>query len=217
MAKRGGDDETGSEKGKIRIFFAEVEGNNQSLQDALKTVVAAMNRPIQLAAARLPANGQNALATTAAAEGGAPQETVEEAGNEELVEESAESTPVRKRRTGPKADRNVGIKLVPNLDFRPEGKPALKEFFAEKAPKTDMEQTLVISYFLQHMVEVPAFGPGHVLTGFKEVQKPVPVDLRGTIRNMKNQKAWLNFSSIEEIALTTQGDNFVEHELGVSS
>ena len=214
MAKRGGDD-SGPEKGKIRIFFAEVEGNNQSLQDALKTVVAAMNRP-GLTAVRIPANNQNALTGQPNV---VPQEQTDTEDGE--VETTAEvndgPAPVRRRGTGAKSDRNVGIKLVPNLDFHPDDKPTLKQFFSEKAPKTDMEQSLVIGYYLQHMLDLPAFGPGHILTGFKEVQKPVPVDLKGTIRNLRSMKVWVNFSSIEEIALTTQGENYVEHTLGTSS
>ena len=50
---------------------------------------------------------------------------------------------------------------------------------------------------MQHILALPAIGPSHILTAFKDVGKPVPVDLRGTIRNMKNQKAWLNFTDWE--------------------
>ena len=214
MAKRG-TEESGPEKGKIRIFFAEVEGNNQSLQDALKTVVAAMNRPGPIATVRIPANGQTVIPTQA----GAPQaQAAPEVVEEEVAEDVEESpAPARKRGTGARVDRNVGIKLVPNLDFRPDDKPALKTFFADKAPKTDMEQILVIGYYMQHMLDLSSFTPGHILTGLKEVGKPVPVDLKATIRNMRSQKVWLNFGDIEEIVLTTQGENHVEHELGASS
>jgi hypothetical protein len=103
---------------------------------------------------------------------------------------------------------------VPDLDFVPDGKEALKKFFAEKEPRSDMEQVLVLVYYLQHTLAIPAIGPGHILTAFKHVGKPVPVDLRATVRNMKNQKAWLNFTDMEAIRVTTQGDNVVEHELG---
>ena len=209
MAKRGGDDGA-LEKGKIRIFYAEVEGNNQSLQDVLKTVVTAMSRPGHT---RIATNPQAALSTqTEQAVSGE-----EVAGDSEEVEApELNGTPVRvrKRGQGPKADRNAGIKVVPDLNFRPNGKPALKDFFAEKTPKTDMEQTLALAYYMQHTLELPSFGPGHILTGFRDVGRPVPVDLKGTMRNMKNLKAWLNFTNIEESRVTTQGENEVEHEMG---
>jgi len=77
-----------------------------------------------------------------------------------------------------------------------------------------MEQILVLVHYMQHTLELPAIGPGHILTAFKHVGKPVPADLRATIRNMKNQKVWLNFTDLEAVRVTTQGDNIVEHDLG---
>jgi hypothetical protein len=215
MPKRGNDG-VGADKGKIRLLYAEVEGNNQSLQDALKTMVTAMNRPVQLitAASRIAPNSRTALGAQAeqtASEDQVAAETVDEGSSAESNDTPA--VPTRKR-GGPKSDRNAGIKLVPDLDFVPDGKQTLKKFFAEKGPKSDMEQALVLVHYMQHTLALPAVGPSHILTAFKDVGKPVPVDLRGTIRNMKNQKAWLNFTDLEAIRVTTQGDNFVEHELG---
>src|SRR4051812_44634090 len=115
MAKRGSDDGA-PEKGKIRIFFAEVEGNNQSLQEALKTVVSAMNRG-QTTAIRVPANGHNVLGAQPDGSG-APEQAAEVVDDEVVAEAEETPTPARKRGPG-KADRNVGIKLVPNLDFHP--------------------------------------------------------------------------------------------------
>jgi hypothetical protein len=219
MAKRVNDD-AGADKGKIRLLYAEVEGNNQSLQDALKTMVTAMNRPVQLitAPSRIAPNSPAGLGTQAeqpAFEDQTSAETLDDGPSVESNDTSA--GPTRKRGGGPKTDRNAGIKLVPNLDFVPDGEDALKKFFAEKGPKSDMEQVLVLVYYMQHTIALPAIGPGHILTAFKDVGKPVPVDLRGTIRNMKNQKAWLNFTDLEAIRVTTQGDNIVEHELGAET
>jgi len=53
-----------------------------------------------------------------------------------------------------------------------------------------------------------------VMTAFKEAGKAIPVDVRQTIRNVKRSKIWLNFTDIEDVRTTTQGDNFVEHEMG---
>ena len=39
MAKRSNDPTPGTDKAKVRVFFAEVEGNNESVQEALKTMV----------------------------------------------------------------------------------------------------------------------------------------------------------------------------------
>ena len=104
MAKRNNESASGSEKAKVRVLFAEVEGNNQSVQEALRSMVSAMTK----------------------------------------------------------------------------------------------------------------IGPAHVMTALKEAGRAIPVDLRQTIRNVKKSKMWLNFADIEDIRTTTQGDNFVEHEMGAS-
>ena len=48
MAKRSNEPTPGSDKAKVRVFFAELEGNNESVQEALKTMVSAMSRPVRI-------------------------------------------------------------------------------------------------------------------------------------------------------------------------
>lgn len=116
------------------------------------------------------------------------------------------------RGTGPKIDRNAAISMVPNLDFVQTGKTALKEFFASKSPKSDVDRALVIAYYLQHTIGAASFGPGHILSGFRHLVVDVPVDLPATLRNMK-KKVWLNFTTIDNMTVATEGVNRVEHDL----
>jgi hypothetical protein len=148
-------------------------------------------------------------------------EEVEEAGDqaEEVEvpgEESAPPIARRTRGTGNKVDRNAGLTLVPNLNFRPDGKQTLKEFLDEKSPKSDMEVTLAAVHYMQHFMALTKIGRSHVMTALKEVKKPIPVDVRQTIRNVKSKKMWLNYTDIEDVKTTTQGENFVEHDMGKS-
>jgi len=76
-----------------------------------------------------------------------------------------------------------------------------------------MDQILVFCHYMQHTVQCPQIGPSHILSAFKHVNKPVPKDIKQTIRNMKSKKAWLSFSDIDSICVTTEGDNRVEHQL----
>jgi hypothetical protein len=48
MAKRNNEPTSGADKAKVRVFFAEVEGNNESVQEALRTMVSAMSRPVRV-------------------------------------------------------------------------------------------------------------------------------------------------------------------------
>ncbi|MBR0757314.1 hypothetical protein JQ604_34475 [Bradyrhizobium jicamae] len=199
----------------MRVFFAEVEGNNESVQEALKTMVSAMNRPTRVIQDQR-SNGKTAVLLEQT-EG--DEVEAEEALDQEEFEFDAESTPSNTRKvrgTGKKIDRNAGLNLVPNLDFRPSGKQALREFVEEKNPKNDLEAVLAAAYYMQHQMDLTKIGPAHVMTAFKEVGRAIPVDLRQTLRNVKKSKMWLNFTDIEDFRTTTQGDNFVEHEMGKS-
>jgi hypothetical protein len=57
MAKRNNEPTSGADKAKVRVFFAEVEGNNESVQEALRTMVSAMSRPVRVVSEQ-SANGK---------------------------------------------------------------------------------------------------------------------------------------------------------------
>ena len=40
MVRRNNESALSADKAKVRVFYAEVEGNNQSVQEALKTMIA---------------------------------------------------------------------------------------------------------------------------------------------------------------------------------
>jgi hypothetical protein len=213
MVRRNSEPTSGTHKAKVRVFFAEVEGNNESVQVALKTMLSAMSRPVRVISEQ-KANGNAAVLLPHA-----DLEEAEEAFDqtkevEALGEEPAPPNARKSRGTGKRVDRNAGLNLVPDLNFRPDGKQALKEFVDEKTPKNDLEVALATVYYMQHFMGLTKIGPAHMMTAFKETGKPIPADVRQTIRNVRKSKIWLNFTDIEDVRTTTQGDNFVEHEMG---
>jgi len=219
MAKRNTDSAiSNNDKGKIRVLFAEVEGNNQSLQDLMKTMVAAMNRPSQ---ALLPPSRRGNDDTATGDNASAEREflNLETPTGEELDEDSAPDSQVAvasdrsKRGTGVKRDYNAGIQIVPDLDFVSAGSTPLKTFFSAKAPSKDGDQVLVVTYYLQNEMRQNPIGLGHIFTALKHVGKPIPLDLPSTVRNLK-KKAWLNFTKLDDIKVATEGQNRVIHNLG---
>jgi hypothetical protein len=193
MVKRSNEQASGSEKAKVRVLFAEVEGNNQSVQEALKSMVSAMNRPVRV----ISEQNVNGKASVLLQQGVAEEveEPIEHVGDADATEEEVEISAARKPRgTGKKTDRNAGLSLVPNLNFRPSGKQSLKEFVAERNSTSDLETVLVAVHYMQHIMALTKIGPAHVMTAFKEVGMAIPVDLRQTIRNVKKSKMWLNFT-----------------------
>jgi hypothetical protein len=212
---------------RVRWVEVEVNGADATIEEALR-VVERMRRPIVQAAAE-----PKRIANTQASGNGdevPPQDSNTLEGGEDIEsgvagadsfaatdDISAGETLRKKRGEGDRKDYNAGIRPVGDIDFFPAGKQSLKEFFSQKAPKSDMDQILAICHFLQHTLESSQVGPGHILSGLKHVGHPVPKDLRKTIRNMKDKKAWLNFTDIENIRMTTEGENRVEYELGKAS
>ncbi|MCB1806448.1 MAG: hypothetical protein KDJ99_15265 [Candidatus Competibacteraceae bacterium] len=213
MAKRTSEATSGGDKAKVRVFFAEVEGNNESVQEALKTMVSAMSRPVRVVT-DTRGNGKESFLL----ESNDVEQAVEVLDEPFDVETSPEnSTPSAARRTrgtGIKKDRNAGLQLVPDLNFRPQDKQPLKEMFQQKGPENDTEAALLFVYYLQHVMASDKISASHVMTAFKEVGKAIPADIRQTIRNIKKTRMWVNFSDLDDIKMTTQGDNYVEHEMG---
>lgn len=215
MAKRSNDPTPGTDKAKVRVFFAEVEGNNESVQEALKTMVSAMSRPVRVISDQ-KANGAGALLTQQA-DVEEVEEAIDQAPEAVITGEESSAPNARKARgTGKKVDRNAGLNLVPDLNFRPDGKQALKEFVDEKNPKSDLESAVATVYYMQRVMGLSKIGPAHVMTALKEAKKAIPADLKQTIRNVKTSRMWLNFDDLDDLRMTTQGDNFVEHEMGKS-
>lgn len=209
MAKRNNDNDGRSDKGKIRLLFVEVDGNNESIKEALKTMVATMNKSAQ-SFPTAPRGDQPPAITADSFVDDADPGSLKQ--SEDETTESTAPAP-RKRGDGPKVDRNSGIALVPDLDFRPDGGLSLRDFVAGKQPKNDMEHIVVLVYYLERIMGISSIGPGHVRTAFKDINVPLPIDLKGTIRNLRRDKAWLKFTDITEIRIATAGENLVEHDL----
>ena len=174
-------------------------------------MVSAMSRPIRVIS-EPKADGIPVLLPQAEAEALAQSMDGENA--DVVPEETATSATRKQRGSGKKVDRNAGLALVPDLNFMPSGKDTLRQFVAKKNPDSDLTAVLVVLYYMQHLMALSKIGPSHIMTALKDVGKAIPVDLKQTIRNAKSSKMWVNFSDLEDLRTTTQGDNYVEHEMG---
>jgi hypothetical protein len=211
MARRNNEPAHLADKAKVRVLFAEVEGSNESVQEAMKAMLSAVGRPVRMITDQKP-NG-NTTVLLPHSDRKETDEIIDHVEVETLPEDSAPPSARKPRGTGKRVDRNAGLKLVPDLDFRPRGQLPLKEFVDEKNPKNDLETTLLVVYYMQKFMNLSKIGPEHVMTAFKKAGKPIPADVKQTIRNVKKTKIWLNFSDIEDVRTTTQGENFIDHEM----
>jgi hypothetical protein len=217
MARGNNDREQGPEKGKIRVFFAEVEGSNQTLQDVLRTVSHMLPRPVQVQVP--PKLVQNGTASSARPpepdlfnQGAAAPEVIESAGVEQS-DAGSNGTTRRKRGEGANRDKNAGLAIVKSLNLQPDGKESLKDFVAKKKPKSQEEHVAVYIYYLKNVLEEANVGFAHIFTCFKETGERMPGDLPQTCRNAASKKGWLDTANANDLKRTTRGDNLVEKDL----
>ena len=220
MARGNHDREQRAEKGKIRVLFIELEGNDQTLQDGLRTVAQMLPRPVEVKVS--PKLVQNSSASTAPnARPAEPDLFNQEVVTPEVVQtvegdqpDAGESnTPRRKRGEGANRDRNAGLAIVKALNLHPDGKESLKTFVAKKKPKSQEEHIAVYIFYLKSVIEEPAVGFDHIFTCFKETGVRMPGDLPQTCRNAASKKGWIDTADANDLKQTTRGYNLVEKDL----
>jgi hypothetical protein len=94
-----------------------------------------------------------------------------------------------------------------------EGKPGLREFYAEKKPANHYEKAAVCVYYLTKFNKQQEVKFGEILSCYEEVneKKPSIVDI---IKNSIRYKGWIEPGSEKFSArLTISGENFVKFDL----
>lgn len=192
------------DKAKFRVFFGEIEGDNETIRDGLKSIAAAVNRTfstetrvVRLAA---PKNGNG--------EELAVDETVVQHELGDLT-----GLDVQQDKKTRRSKKPLSYSFVKDLNLQPAGTVSLRDFFASKATQTQQEQITVILHYLTKTLELDNVGPNHIYTALKDVDVQVPADIGAVIRNIAFRKNWIDSSNSDDLKLTVAGENFVEHDL----
>lgn len=115
-------------------------------------------------------------------------------------------------KTGSK--RKESYQIVKDLELSAKnGKEALKTFYAKKSPTTAMQRNAVFVYYLEKVAKIGGVGVNHIYTCYKDVNEKVPGALRQSLLDTSFKKGWIDTKSMENITITTHGENLVEHEL----
>ncbi len=119
------------------------------------------------------------------------------------------------RKPAPKREKLNANKpsLISDLNLRPQNTVSLRDFVAEKTPKTNEEHFAVFVYYLQHKLNISGINQNHIYTGFKELNIKVPIDINDGLYKCAHRKGWIDASDTSNITITTRGENFVEHDL----
>lgn len=123
----------------------------------------------------------------------------------------------KKRVSGAKGKAKVKTKpslaIVKDLNLKPKGKKSLDEFAEIKKPSSHYEKCTVSAYYLKHELVLSAITESHVYTCFKHMKWRVPANLSNALAYTASRHGWLDTSNLQDIKVTTMGENQVEHDL----
>jgi len=202
-----------NDKARVRVFFGEIEGDNGTVKDALRSIAEAVKQTFQQEprTIKVIATGGNIDQKQLAAASEVMETEIAAELEDEEIEVSSNGTTAKPR--APRTKKAITYSLVKELNLRPPDKQHLRDFFSEKKPGSQRQQITVIVYYLQRIIEVQSIGANHVFTGMKEVGMRIPPDISQVMRSIASDKGWLNTANKDDVKMAVAGDNFVEHDL----
>lgn len=193
------------EKAKVRIFFSEIEGSNETVRDGLRSFANAISKSLQ---------PQSALVRVIEVPQGVPDEKLIEMVQEEDQASDGPTNEDAESRAKDRRERKANsYSFVRELDLHPEGKESFRDFFSEKGPTNHQEAVTVAVYYLTMDLEIQGVTPDHVYTALKDVEAKIPKDILSAINNTSHRRNWIDSSNSNALKTTAQGNHFVEHDL----
>jgi hypothetical protein len=117
------------------------------------------------------------------------------------------------RRRARKSAAKRSLSRAKDINFRPEGKPSLRDFAAAKDPANNHEKNVVAVYYLEEVLAIDSIDVGHVLAAYAECVWRSPRDPDNSLSVTASRKGWLETSDRKAIRITHQGRNTVQFDL----
>jgi hypothetical protein len=108
------------------------------------------------------------------------------------------------------------LKLLKDLNLRPEGKLSLKDYAAQFRIESSEELYLVIVCYFKQILHEDLITLNHIFTALIELDKKVPTHLKQVLINIKNSDAsnhWLNLENLNNIHYSIRGMNHIKHDI----
>lgn len=161
---------------KVRIIDFEMSGNDESLQESLQTLAAALTR------------GQSMHVTRALppkqARVGATIDLAPEEDPEEDSEELAADLPRTPRKATSTPRRPTAVSVLDGINFS-DVTPTLKDFYNQKRPDSDLSRYLVVAYWYKHYRGIAELTVNHIHTAFRALQISTPRNATQPIRDLR--------------------------------
>ncbi len=202
--------EKDSSRSKVRIFYAEIDGNDDAVEALVQAFSRATQPPSRLVKSiAIRAPGPEQIGMERSEIEGAEEEFGEVDAREdegEAADEPSSKSPRRPRKT-------LSYQIVHDINFRPEGRPSLKDFYSGKLPSDSQEQVTLFVYYLEKILNCDSIGWNHIYSAYKDVGTKSPIDIPKITRNAAARKGRINCSDTSNLRITVAGENYVEHDL----
>lgn len=103
--------------------------------------------------------------------------------------------------------------LVKNLNLRPDNTKSLSQFFEEKCPEGNIQNSAVMTYYLEKILNIDGITPDHIFTCYMELGKKIPAVLIQNLRDCSSSRyGYIDFID-GKITTSIKGINFVTQDL----
>jgi len=186
-------------KSKMTVLVFQLEGNDQTLQDGIRTITGAIDgmvRPMRTLPTAVVNGGAKALSLEEA-----PSETRVEA-SEELAAETASGGSEPRRTIKPP-------RVLPELKVPAED---LKKFLEEhKVPDQDNSRYIAVAFFLREKLSIHAVTMDHIYTCYRLLGWNTPKDAAQPLRRLKNQGFFEKADEAGAYTLNHVGENAIQN------
>jgi hypothetical protein len=128
---------------------------------------------------------------------------------------SQEPKPKRKpsKRKSKAQPTKARLSIMKDLNLRPSNKKSFKDFAEEKKPTSNDMKSTVAVFYLRRYTGIQKISINHIYTCYKECKWRIPSDMANSIRQTSSRHGWIDPSDLDDIQLSTLGENLVEHDL----
>ncbi|MGC4100786.1 hypothetical protein [Ferruginibacter sp.] len=116
----------------------------------------------------------------------------------------------KKQVTKKSASGSSGLKRLSNINFYPDGKDSLENFYKKFKVNNDNENNLLFVYYMQEILKTTPLTANHLYTCYHELNIRIPEDLATSIQNTKRRKGWIESIGKGNISITDAGTNKIK-------
>lgn len=112
--------------------------------------------------------------------------------------------------TAPK--KSSGLKRLSDINFYPNGKESLEDFYKKFTVNNDDENNLLFIYYLQEILGISPITVNHVFTCYHQegLNIRIPENLKQSIITTKFRRGWIESKERSNLSVTTAGVNKIK-------